>query len=119
MGAIPLVTAMMIESDTERSFFVRKEVKEYGQGDLIEGNLQKGDMVLMLEDVTTSGGSLYKAIQAVEKAGATVSLVYSVLDRESGAKEFFAEKGYTFTSLLTISDILPKFQTASDFLTTH
>lgn len=106
MGAIPLVSAMMLDTEIERSFFVRKDTKEYGKLDLIEGNLQKGDRVLMLEDVTTTGGSLLKAIKAVEEAGGCVKLIISVVDREAGAKEFFQEKGYNLISLVTISEIL-------------
>lgn len=107
MGAIPLVTALTMETDIERSFFIRSETKEYGKQDVIEGNLQEGDRVLMVEDVTTSGKSLYKSVKAVEAAGGKVVQILSVLDRESGAKEFFKEQGYDLKSLLTVSDILP------------
>lgn len=107
MGAIPLVTAMStMETDIERTFFVRQESKTYGKSDLIEGNLQAGDRVLMLEDVTTTGKSLYKSIKAVEEAGGKVVQILSVLDREAGAKAFFEERGYKFNSILSISDII-------------
>ncbi len=108
LGAIPIVAALMLESEVERSFCVRKEQKEYGKLDVIEGNLRAGDRVLMVEDVTTTGGSLLKAIQAVEKEGGVVKKILSVLDREAGAKNFFKEKGYELISLLSVSDVLGK-----------
>lgn len=104
MGAIPLVTAMMLETNIERSFFVRKESKEHGKKDLIEGNLQNGDRVLMIEDVVTSGGSIAKAIKAVEEAGGIVKYVMFVLERES--KEWGKIFDCKYASLLHISEII-------------
>lgn len=105
MGAIPLITEMMMESGIARSFFVRKESKDHGNQDIIEGNLRAGDRVLMLEDVVTSGGSLYRAIQAVEAADAKVTQIYAVVDREEGAADFFKEKGYPFKVVLPASEL--------------
>lgn len=107
MGAIPLVTAMMLETNIERSFFVRKESKEHGKKDLIEGNLQKGDRVLMIEDVVTSGGSVAQAIKAVEAAGGIVKHVMFVLERESiFPKEWGKFFDCKYSSLLHISEVL-------------
>lgn len=106
MGAIPLVTAIMLRSNTPRSCFVRSEVKDHGKKELVEGTVEKGDGVLMLEDVVTTGGSLLRSIKAVEEAGGVVKRVYAVLDRGENTTEKFAEKGYEFFSLLTAADIM-------------
>ena len=73
---------------------------------MIEGNLEPNDQVLMVEDVTTTGNSLLKAIRAVEEAGGKVVQLVSVVDRNEGAVDLFQKEGYPFVSLLTIDDII-------------
>jgi orotate phosphoribosyltransferase len=112
MGAVPLVACVAPESfrqDTPiAGFFVRKKPKEHGTSLLIEGlsedqNLA-GKRVVVLEDVTTTAGSAYKAVQSVQDAGGEVVLVLTIVDRKDGAGEFMAEKGLDFASIFTVSD---------------
>ncbi len=88
-----------------RGFVVRKEPKGRGPGagEMYEGYLEKGDKVVIVEDVTTSGGSVLKAIKVVEDRGATVVKVITLLDRLAGAREKL--KDYNFQALTTLADL--------------
>ena len=112
-GADPIVGAMMaslhltnaITGKAVRGFKVRKEPKGRGPdaGAMIEGYLNPGDKAVLVEDVTTSGGSVLKAIAEVEKAGATVVKVITLLDRLAGAGEKLAK--YEFEAITTLNDL--------------
>ncbi len=112
MGAVPLATAVAMASRGQRrplpAFFVRKQAKEHGTQALIDG-LVKGETiagrrVVVLEDVTTTGGSAMKAIEAIKAAGASVVTVVTVVDRLEGAAEAFRAAGIPFQALLTVAD---------------
>lgn len=108
-GAIPIVSGiltLMNESKwSMKGFFVRKEVKNYGKQELVEGHLVEKDTVLLVEDVTTTGGSLFKAIDEVEKIAKVIQVI-SVVDRNQGAHSLFEKRGIPFKSILNISQIL-------------
>ncbi|OGC11951.1 orotate phosphoribosyltransferase [candidate division WOR-1 bacterium RIFOXYA12_FULL_52_29] len=101
LGADPITSAVVTLGDIP-GFIVRKKEKEHGTKQKIEGHLQPGWKVVVVEDVSTSGASALQAIAAVEAAGASVVKVISVVDREEGAAE--ALKAYTFDPLLKKSD---------------
>lgn len=103
-GAIPIAAAIALQSGTVRAFFIRKAEKVHGRRRLAEGCLRNGDIVGIVEDVTTSGRSVLFAINAVEQLDCTVTKVISVLDRQSGAKELIESAGYLFESLFQASD---------------
>ena len=112
MGAVPIATSVATVSFAQgkpvAAFFVRKQAKEHGTMALIEG-LPKGETlagkrVVIVEDVTTTGGSSLKAVEAVIAAGGTVVRVVTVVDRQEGAAETFAQAGLTFTPILTATD---------------
>lgn len=109
-GAIPLVSGIVtLMGDCNwnlNAFFVRKETKEYGKNDFIEGHLYPGDNVVLVEDVTTTGGSLLKAVDAVEAAGGKITQVISVLDRNQGATETFEERKIPFKYLISVDKVL-------------
>lgn len=113
MGAVPLIgpIAMLSNEQTRQlpGFFVRKEIKNHGTMKLIEGVQEgelKGKRVVILDDVTTTGGSAMIAVRAVQEAGANVILVLSVVDRLEGATEFFQKAGIPFTSLFTADEFM-------------
>ena len=110
MGADPIVGSVLTQAGIRNlnldGFLVRKEAKQHGTGKLIEGNLKEGDKVAVVEDVVTTGGSVLKAIYALEKAGATISKVMVIVDREEGAEGKFRELGYEYFSIFKISDLL-------------
>lgn len=109
LGADPILAAVLtVAGRNERSlrgFIVRKEAKTHGAGKQIEGPIDKGDRVVIVEDVATSGGSALQAVDAVESMGARVVAVVAVLDRKAGAQEAFERRGIPFHSLLTIDDL--------------
>jgi orotate phosphoribosyltransferase len=112
MGAVPLAAAVAAVSHDGRkpinAFFVRKQAKDHGTKSLIEGlpdgETLRGKRVVVVEDVTTTGGSAIKAAEALRAEGAEVVGVVTVLDREEGAGEAFAAAGLTLTPLLTLDD---------------
>jgi orotate phosphoribosyltransferase len=112
MGAVPLAVAVAVSSQIRgwplRAFFVRKQVKEHGARQLVEGlapgETLQGKRVVVLEDVTTTGGSAMKAIDALKAEGAIIDRVISVVDRLEGAAETFKNAGIPFMALLTIAD---------------
>src|SRR5437762_558050 len=114
MGAVPLAGAIAqlswLRNQPIAAFFVRKKPKEHGARLAVEG-LAKGESlqgkrVVIVEDVTTTGGSAIKALDAVRQAGGEVVLVYTMVDREEGAAENFAEAGVPFRSLYKASEFL-------------
>jgi len=105
IGALPIVVAIMNVNDMH-GFLIRKAEKEYGKKDLIEGCLEKGDNVILVEDVTTSGTSLLKAVKVVQEFGCTIKQVVSVLDRNQGATELFEKEGIPFKYLVSIKEVL-------------
>ena len=114
LGAVPL-TAIVItgsESDKRKGFMVRKSPKGRGGRKTnnppgIEGaSIAEGGNVVILEDVTTTGGSSIKAVERIHKnTSCNVIAVISILDREEGGVEAFAEAGIPFESILSRSDI--------------
>ena len=104
LGADPIVTAVAVASHETGpavpAFIVRKESKEHGTRQNIEGPLVAGARVAIVDDVCTTGGSLFHAIAAAEEAGCTVVKVLAVLDRREGGSEEMRRRGYDFVSLL-------------------
>jgi orotate phosphoribosyltransferase len=110
MGAVPLIAPVAMRSlDFGRrlpGFFVRKAVKDHGTKKRVEGADISGKTVVILEDVTTTGGSAMDAVKAVQDAGAKVALVLSILDRGEGAAELYAKAGISFKSLFRAEEFL-------------
>ena len=112
MGAVPIAAAVATVSHAAgrpvAAFFVRKQAKEHGTQSLIEG-LMKGDTlsgrrVVIVEDVTTTGGSALRAAEAVTAVGGIVVRVVTVVDRQEGAAEAFAAASLPFSAVLTAED---------------
>ncbi len=116
MGAVP-ITGGVCQLSFERGqpfrgFFVRKQAKGHGARKLVEGLTRTetlaGKKVVILEDVTTTGESAWKAIEAIRETGADVDKVISIVDREEGAASFFAGKGMKFQALFNASEFLKR-----------
>ena len=114
MGAVPLAGAIAqlswLKGHPIAAFFVRKKPKEHGTRLAIDG-LAKGDSlqgkrIVIIEDVTTTGGSALKAVDAVREAGGEIVLVLTMVDREEGAAETFAQAGLPFRSLYKAAEFL-------------
>jgi orotate phosphoribosyltransferase len=105
LGAVPLVAVTSVETGAPY-VIVRKATKEYGTGNRIEGRLDEGEEVVVLEDIATTGRSAADAVEALRAAGASVDRVLVVVDREEGASELLADHGVELDALLTASDLL-------------
>jgi len=110
MGAVPLIAPVAMQSleagQPLMGFFVRKAPKDHGTRQRIEGIDMAGKTAVIVEDVTTTGGSAMQAVEEVKKAGGKVALVISILDRGEGARELYAGAGVPFTSLFTAEEFL-------------
>ncbi|WP_067075867.1 orotate phosphoribosyltransferase [Methanoculleus horonobensis] len=104
VGAIPIAVAVSLASGRPYAI-IRKEAKDHGKAGTIIGNVA-GKNVLLVEDVTTSGGSALYGLEALRAAGAHVDRVMTVVDREAGAREALAEKGASLLALVRVSELL-------------
>ncbi len=84
----------------------RKEKKDYGLKKLLEGKYEPGQNVLVIEDLVTSGTSVFETIAPLEEAGLKVTDIVVLVDREQGGKANLTEKGYTLHAVMPISEIL-------------
>ena len=105
LGSIPLATALSLETGIPY-VMVRKEKKDHGTGKMIEGVLNPGEKVLVVEDVITSAGSSVTSIGILRGAGAVVEDIFSVIDREAGGAEALKEIGVRFLPLVRASELL-------------
>ena len=105
LGAVPL-TAIVVTTgpDALRGFMVRKEPKDHGTGQQVEGPVEPGQKVIIVEDVITSGGSALKAVEVAREFGLEVDHVIAIIDRLAGGEAAFAAKGVKLTTLTTIRD---------------
>jgi orotate phosphoribosyltransferase len=110
LGADPIAYAIAVASVSApplvRAFTVRKEAKQHGTGRLIEGPIKEGDRVVVIEDVITTGGSALKAADAVQRAGARISGIMALVDREEGGRAVLEGRGFEVTCLATLSQLL-------------
>ena len=104
LGAVALAAATAIESG-KNFCIVRNSKKGYGTAKLVEGVLKQGDMVLLVEDVATTGGQVIEAARILTRAGASVKKIVCVIDRKEGAEENITKAGYKFESILTKNDL--------------
>lgn len=110
LGADPIAYATALASVASpplvRAFTVRKEAKQHGTGRLIEGPMREGDRVVVIEDVITTGGSALHAAEAVQRAGAVVSGILALVDREEGGRGVLESQGFPVICLATLSELL-------------
>jgi orotate phosphoribosyltransferase len=109
---VPIAAAVAATSQATgwpvSAFFVRKQAKDHGTQSLIEGLAKgetlKGKCVVVLEDVTTTGNSAIKAVEALKSEGAIIVRVLTLVDRKEGATGAFAKAGLAFSAILTTDD---------------
>ena len=108
IGADPITAAIITVAGRGgkklKGFIVRKEAKQHGTGRDVEGPVQPGDRVIVVEDVVTTGGSTLAAIEKAEAFGLKVAGVMAIIDRLDGGRETLAARGYNLQTLLTIRD---------------
>jgi orotate phosphoribosyltransferase len=106
VGGVPLAVATAITAEKPYAI-IRAAEKSHGKKDVIIGTVRDRD-VLLVEDVTTSGGSALYGIDALRAAGAHADRVVTVVDREQGASEMLRQKGISLFPLVTVSEILKR-----------
>jgi orotate phosphoribosyltransferase len=108
IGADPItasvVTMSAVRGTPITGFMIRKESKGHGTDQYVEGPVQPGDEVVIVEDVVTTGGSSLAAIERAEAFGLKVTRVIGIVDRMEGGAQAFAQRGYPFSSLFTLRD---------------
>ena len=104
-AAIPIATAISLQGGYPL-IYPRKEVKAYGTKAEIEGEYHAGETVVVIDDLTTTGGSKFEAIEKLNGAGLKVRDVVVLVDRQSGAKEALAGAGFSLHAVLTITQLL-------------
>jgi orotate phosphoribosyltransferase len=105
LGAVPLAVALSLETDLPY-IIIRKAKRTHGTTKLIEGDMQEGDSILLVEDVTTTGSSLLKAAEIIKNAGGEVKRAIVVVDREEGALELLKESGISLVPLVRVSEMM-------------
>lgn len=104
LGAVALVTAVSLETGIP-FVIVRRAAKDHGGSRQIEGTLAAGDRVVVIEDVITTGGQALAAAERVAAAGATVTAILAVIDREEGGSDAIRSAGHDFRPLLMKADL--------------
>lgn len=104
LGAVPLAVALSLRTGLP-SVLVRADAKAYGTARSVEGELRAGERVLLIEDVVTSGGAAIAALEALRAAGAAVSGILAVIDREAGGTEQLAAADIPFLALFTSTEL--------------
>ena len=104
LGGIPLVTTACMSTGIP-CLFVRNAKKDYGTAKQLEGQLEKGQRVVFVEDVATTGGQALEAVKALQDLGAQVVAVIATIDRQEGARENVEKAGIRFEALFTKSEL--------------
>jgi len=104
-AALPIATAVALDMEVPL-IYPRKEVKEHGTRRGIEGECRKGERVVVLDDLITTGGSKLRAIEPLEEAGLEVEDVVVLVDRGQGGGEELREQGYTLHAVLSLGEML-------------
>ena len=104
-AALPIATAISLQGNWPM-IYPRKEVKGYGTAAQIEGIYHTGETVAVIDDLATTGGSKFEAIEKLTEAGMIVKDVVVLIDRESGAKESLEKAGFRMHALFTLTELL-------------
>lgn len=110
-AAIPIATAISLAGDYPM-IYPRKEAKAYGTQAGIEGEFQAGETAVVIDDLATTGGSKFEAIEKLTGAGLAVRDVVVLVDRQSGARESLELAGYSMHAVLTITQMLDRWEAA-------
>ena len=104
LGGVALAAATAMETG-KNWIIVRNSKKGYGTEKLVEGVLKKDDVVLLVEDIATTGGQVIEAAKVITETGAKLKKIVCTIDRRQGAEENITKAGYKFESLLTKNDL--------------
>lgn len=105
LGAVALAAATSMETGLPFVIVRNSKKADYGTGKLVEGRLDAGDHVLLVEDIATSGGQALEAVKSLTSLGASVSQIVAVIDRLEGARANIEGAGVKFSSIFTSRDL--------------
>jgi uridine monophosphate synthetase len=108
-AAIPIATSVALQGGYPM-IYPRKEAKAYGTRAEIEGEYRAGETAVVIDDLATTGGSKFEAIEKLAQAGLLVKDVVVLVDRQSGAKEALQQAGYRLHAVLTIGELLDHWE---------
>jgi uridine monophosphate synthetase len=108
-AAIPIATAISLAANYPM-IYPRKEAKTYGTKAEIEGEYHAGETIVVIDDLATTGGSKFEAIEKLTAVGLVVKDVVVLVDRQSGAKESLEQAGYAMHAVLTIGQLLDHWE---------
>jgi uridine monophosphate synthetase len=104
-AALPIATSISTQANLPM-IYARKEKKSYGTGSIVEGPYQEGEVVVVIDDLVTTGESKFESIQQLEEVGLQVKDIVVLIDRQSGASKILAERGYKLHALFKLSTLL-------------
>jgi len=108
-GALPVTDAVMAAAHRNRvdlrGFFVRKETKQHGLQQMIEGAFKPGLKTAVIDDAITTGGSSLQAVAAMREAGGNVIAAIALVERGEGAVEAFARAGLKYSWVFTAEEV--------------
>lgn len=107
--ALPIATAISLSHNIPM-IMRRKEIKDYGTKKMIEGTFTSGQTVLVVEDLVTSGSSVFETIEPLEIEGLKTTDIVVMLDREQGGKKHISQKGKNLHAVVTISEMIEILQ---------
>ncbi len=104
LGGVPLVCAASLATGLP-CLFIRNERKGYGTARQLEGRLEPGEEVVLVEDIATTGGQVLEAAKVIAENGGRVVRIIAAIDREEGARENIEAAGYPFEALFTVTEL--------------
>jgi len=104
LGAVPLAAAAAMAAG-KPFVIVRNQKKDYGTSKLVEGILNAGETVMIVEDVLTTGGQVLEAARCLKESGAKIDRIVGIIDRQEGARQSLEEAGYRFEALFTSEEL--------------
>jgi len=104
-AGLPIATAIALEMDRPL-IYPRRETKAYGTQAALEGDFAPGEVVAVIDDLATTGGTKIESIQKLEAAGLVVRDIVVLIDREQGAGDMLAEAGYRLHAVVTLRELL-------------
>jgi uridine monophosphate synthetase len=107
-AALPIATAISLQIGRPM-VYPRKEIKDYGTRSAVEGGFERGERVVLIDDLATTGGSKFEAIERLEAAGLEVKDVVVLIDRQGGAAQDLAEAGYRLHAVFTLSQLIEQW----------
>ncbi len=108
-AGLPIATALSLQS-RQAMIYPRKEVKAYGTRAKVEGHYEAGQTALVIDDLVTTGGSKFEAIERLKEVGLKVTDILVLIDRQSGARETLAEAGYRLHAVFELTDLIDHWE---------